>query len=74
MADLALRDLNQRREAEAEILAGLEGEPVAEPLEVGEVKPFSSLVPAIIGAANLMQTLSATVIANALPAMAITLH
>src|SRR5262249_21353811 len=39
-----------------------------------EDKPFSSLVPAIIGAANLMQTLSATVIANALPAMAITLH
>ena len=39
-----------------------------------EYKPFSSLVPAIIGAANLMMTLSATVIANALPAMAITLH
>ena len=35
-----------------------------------EDKPFSSLVPAIIGAANLMQTLSATVIANALPTMA----
>ena len=39
-----------------------------------EVKPFSSLVPAIIGAAMLMQTLSATVIANALPSMAVTLH
>jgi EmrB/QacA subfamily drug resistance transporter len=74
MADLALRDLDRRREAEAEILAGLEGEPVAPALAEDEVKPFSSLVPAIIGAANLMQTLSATVIANALPAMALTLH
>src|SRR5215469_14230984 len=73
MADLALGDLARQREAEAEILAGLEGEPVAVPAE-DEVKPFSSLVPAIIGAANLMQTLSATVIANALPAMALTLH
>jgi EmrB/QacA subfamily drug resistance transporter len=78
MADavLARNDLEARREAEAEVAAGLEGEPVAEPLALGEPqdKPFSSLVPAIIGAANLMQTLSATVIANALPAMAITLH
>src|SRR6516164_2853542 len=74
MADLALRDLDRQREAEAGILAGLEGEPVAPALAEGEVKPFSSLVPAIIGAANLMQTLSATVIANALPAMALTLH
>ena len=39
-----------------------------------EDKPFSSLVPAIIGAANLMMTLSATVIANALPSMAVTLR
>lgn len=33
-------------------------------------EPFSSLVPAIIGGALLMQTLSATVISNALPTMA----
>jgi EmrB/QacA subfamily drug resistance transporter len=37
-------------------------------------KPFSSLVPAIIGACLMMQTLSATVIANALPTMAHSLH
>ena len=78
MAETALRvtDLEERREAEAELAAALEGEPVAEPLaDAPEAhKPFSSLVPAIIGAAMLMQTLSATVIANALPPMAITLH
>lgn len=33
-------------------------------------KPFSSLVPAIIGAVLMMQTLNATVLANALPTMA----
>ncbi|MHB8529693.1 MAG: MFS transporter [Caulobacteraceae bacterium] len=38
------------------------------PAEV--VKPFSSLVPAIIGAALMMQTLDATVLSNALPTMA----
>ncbi len=38
------------------------------------VKPFSSLVPAIIGTALLMQTLNATVISNALPTMARALH
>ncbi|HEY1414947.1 MAG TPA: MFS transporter [Caulobacteraceae bacterium] len=37
-------------------------------------EPFSSLVPAIIGGALVMQTLSATVIANALPTMARTFH
>jgi EmrB/QacA subfamily drug resistance transporter len=37
-------------------------------------KPFSSVVPAIIGASLMMQTLSATVIANALPTMARSLH
>src|ERR1700760_2411847 len=37
-------------------------------------EPFSSLVPAIIGASLMMQTLSATVIANALPTMARSLH
>jgi EmrB/QacA subfamily drug resistance transporter len=37
-------------------------------------QPFSSLVPAIIGASLMMQTLSATVIANALPTMARSLH
>ncbi|HWE98353.1 MAG TPA: MFS transporter [Caulobacteraceae bacterium] len=37
-------------------------------------KPFSSLVPAIIGGALMMQTLSATVISNALPTMARSLH
>ena len=75
---LRARELEERREAEAEVAAALEGEPIAEPLAAtpaeSEVKPFSSLVPAIIGAAMLMQTLSATVIANALPAMAVTLH
>jgi EmrB/QacA subfamily drug resistance transporter len=82
MAETALRaaELEERREAEAEVAAALEGEPIAEPLAAKpplatpEDKPFSSLVPAIIGAAMLMQTLSATVIANALPAMAVTLH
>ena len=72
-------DVEERREAEAEVAAALEGEPVAEPLAAApaaepEIKPFSSLVPAIIGAAMLMQTLSATVIANALPPMAVSLH
>jgi EmrB/QacA subfamily drug resistance transporter len=78
MVDTILRttELEESREAESEFAASLEGEPSAEPLALveDEEKPFSSLVPAIIGAANLMQTLSATVIANALPAMAITLH
>jgi len=71
MADVALRasELEARREAEAEVAAALEGEPIAEPLASSFDKPFSSLVPAIIGASNLMMTLSATVIANALPAM-----
>lgn len=36
--------------------------------------PFSSVVPAIIGSALLMQTLNATVLANALPTMAKALH
>ncbi len=40
----------------------------------GVAKPFSSLVPAIIGGCLMMQTLSATVIANALPTMARSLH
>ncbi len=75
MADAALRvsELEERREAEAEATAAQEGEPIAEPLASEGDKPFSSLVPAIIGAANLMMTLSATVIANALPAMSVTL-
>jgi EmrB/QacA subfamily drug resistance transporter len=37
-------------------------------------KPFSSLVPAIIGTAMLMQTLNATVLSNALPTMARAFH
>ena len=37
-------------------------------------EPFSSLVPAIIGGALMMQTLNATVISNALPTMARSLH
>ena len=75
-ADVALRvtDVEESREAEAEFTASLEGEPIAEPLASGEDKPFSSLVPAIIGASNLMMTLSATVIANALPAMSRSFH
>jgi EmrB/QacA subfamily drug resistance transporter len=76
VTELALRgaDLEARREAEAEIEAGMIGEPIAVPLDEDEAKPFSSLVPAIIGAANLMMTLSATVIANALPAMGRAFH
>ena len=64
MAESVLRgaELEERREAEAEFAAAQEGEPIAEPLAaLPEDKPFSSLVPAIIGAAMLMQTLSATV-------------
>ena len=48
------------------------GRVAAEP--VLEDKPFSSLVPAIIGAALMMQTLNATVLSNALPTMARSLH
>ncbi|MGH6971286.1 MAG: MFS transporter, partial [Caulobacteraceae bacterium] len=57
--------------------AALEGEPSLEAAPApaqAEPEPFSSLVPAIIGGAMLMQTLSATVIATALPAMAVTFH
>ena len=43
---------------------------IPEPVFEAEDKKFSSLVPAIIGGALVMQTLSATVIANALPTMA----
>jgi EmrB/QacA subfamily drug resistance transporter len=57
-----------RREALAEIAAA-----PAETPEEAE-KPFSSLLPAIIGASLMMQTLSATVISNALPTMARSLH
>jgi EmrB/QacA subfamily drug resistance transporter len=39
-----------------------------------EEQAFSSLVPAIIGASLMMQTLSATVITNALPTMSRSLH
>jgi EmrB/QacA subfamily drug resistance transporter len=76
MTEIALggAELKARREAETEIEAGIVGEPMAAPLDDGEAKPFSSLVPAIIGAANLMMTLSATVIANALPAMGRAFH
>jgi EmrB/QacA subfamily drug resistance transporter len=76
MAETALRvsALEESRESEAEVAAALEGEPLVEPAASEEDKPFSSLVPAIIGAAMLMQTLSATVIANALPSMAVTLR
>ena len=41
----------------------------ADPVDTA-AEPFSSLVPAIIGAALMMQTLNATVLANALPTMA----
>ncbi|HEX7761278.1 MAG TPA: MDR family MFS transporter [Caulobacteraceae bacterium] len=40
----------------------------------GAAEPFSSLAPAIIGGALVMQTLNATVINNALPTMAKALH
>ncbi|HSZ52822.1 MAG TPA: MFS transporter [Caulobacteraceae bacterium] len=55
-----------RREATAEV--------AATPAEAETDESFSSLVPAIIGASLMMQTLSATVIANALPTMAKSLH
>ena len=57
-----------RRAALAEIVALPDG------TAAEAAKPFSSLVPAIIGASLMMQTLSATVIANALPTMAHSLH
>jgi EmrB/QacA subfamily drug resistance transporter len=47
---------------------------VAVPADIAAPQPFSSLVPAIIGGALMMQTLSATVIANALPTMARSFH
>jgi EmrB/QacA subfamily drug resistance transporter len=74
--DVALRasELAERRAVEAEIAADMEGETAPEPRAEPDDKPFSSLVPAIIGAANLMMTLSATVIANALPSMAVSFH
>jgi EmrB/QacA subfamily drug resistance transporter len=76
MSQTALRSemLEARREAEAEVDAAIVGEPVVEPLAQAPAKPFSSLVPAIIGSAMLMQTLSANVVANALPTMARSLH
>src|SRR5260370_1412888 len=46
--------------------------PADTPTQAAE--PFSSLVPAIIGGALMMQTLNATVLANALPTMARSLH
>jgi len=46
------------------------GESKAEPRQVRAEKQFSSLAPAIIGSALLMQTLNATVLSNALPVMA----
>jgi EmrB/QacA subfamily drug resistance transporter len=47
---------------------------IATPTPVSAARPFSSLVPAIIGGALMMQTLNATVVANALPTMARSLH
>jgi len=43
-------------------------------VDEGAAEAFSSVVPAIIGAALMMQTLNATVLANALPTMARSLH
>ena len=53
-------------------MASLAGPAPAEPARLadGGPRPFSALVPAIIGAALMMQTLNATVLANALPTMA----
>ena len=45
-----------------------------DPRAASAAEPFSSLVPAIIGGALMMQTLNATVVANALPTMARSLH
>jgi EmrB/QacA subfamily drug resistance transporter len=54
--------------------APLRASPLAAPSAAAapdvEERPFSSLVPAIIGAALMMQTLNATVLSNALPTMA----
>ena len=50
----------------------MQAEADAAPAQAAE--GFSSLVPAIIGGALMMQTLSATVIANALPTMARSFH
>jgi EmrB/QacA subfamily drug resistance transporter len=46
----------------------------AAPNAAPAAEPFSSLAPAIIGGALMMQTLNATVVANALPTMARSLH
>ncbi len=56
-------------EPERDLLADAAAETPAQAAE-----PFSSLVPAIIGGALMMQTLNATVIANALPTMARSFH
>ena len=61
--------LRMEREAAAYEASGEVVAP-APPAEAGEIKPFSSLVPAIIGSAMLMQTLNATVLSTALPTMA----
>jgi EmrB/QacA subfamily drug resistance transporter len=50
-------------------------EPAEAELETEEeAKPFSSVVPAIIGTSMLMMTLNATVLSNALPTMAKAFH
>ena len=65
----------ERRQAESDAAAAMTGEPVAATLAPEEnVRPFSSVVPLIIGSAMLMQTLNATVLTNALPRMATDLH
>ncbi|HZK99946.1 MAG TPA: MFS transporter [Caulobacteraceae bacterium] len=56
-------------EPEAALLAEAPADTAAQAAEA-----FSSLVPAIIGGALMMQTLNATVIANALPTMARSFH
>ncbi len=65
----------ERRQAEFDAAAAMQGEPVAATLAPEtDVKPFSSVVPLIIGSSMLMQTLNATVLTNALPRMAVDLH
>ena len=72
-ADLTVMSTDATAVAEDGVLAASTPADEAAPA-LDEAKPFSSLVPAIIGAALMMQTLNATVLANALPTMAKSLH
>jgi EmrB/QacA subfamily drug resistance transporter len=72
--DRALTERDVGAQVPGEILGVSQFHEGREILDEGQAPPadapFSSLVPAIIGGALLMQTLNATVLANALPTMA----